>query len=113
MRINRALNYGSIGSIIGHELTHGFDNTGMKIINNLRLKSRENNFNFFFIVGKEYDHTGLANPWWTNETMTEFNNRMQCFIDHYDHFQILKENQTEEELRDEDSEIAMVKQSNT
>lgn len=44
--------------------------------------------------------------------MTEFDNRMQCFIDHYDHFQILKENLTEEEPHDEDSEIAMVKQPN-
>ncbi|KAH0948488.1 hypothetical protein HN011_002589 [Eciton burchellii] len=55
-----ALNYGAIGSILGHELSHGFDNSG-------RL----------------YDSDGNLQQWWTNESITEYTQRAQCFIDHY------------------------------
>ncbi|EZA60937.1 Neprilysin-1 [Ooceraea biroi] len=55
-----ALNYGAIGSILGHELSHGFDNSG-------RL----------------YDSDGNLRQWWTNETSTEYTKRTQCFIEHY------------------------------
>lgn len=56
----RALNYGAIGAILGHELTHGFDNTG-----------------------RHYDSDGNVRQWWSNETITEYTERTQCFIDHY------------------------------
>ncbi|XP_018348692.1 PREDICTED: neprilysin-21-like [Trachymyrmex septentrionalis] len=55
-----ALNYGAIGAILGHELTHGFDTSG-------RL----------------YDGDGNLRQWWTNETISEYSNRTQCFINHY------------------------------
>jgi len=58
--LRRALNYGAIGSILGHELSHGFDNSG-------RL----------------YDSDGNLQQWWTNESITEYTQRAQCFIDHY------------------------------
>lgn len=54
------LNYGAIGSILGHELTHGFDNNG-----------------------RYYDSSGNLREWWTNETISEYTERTQCFIDHY------------------------------
>jgi len=56
----RALNYGAIGSILGHELSHGFDNSG-------RL----------------YDSDGNLQQLWTNESVTEYTKKAQCFIDHY------------------------------
>ncbi|KAG5331816.1 ECE1 enzyme, partial [Acromyrmex charruanus] len=55
-----ALNYGAIGTVLGHELTHGFDTSG-------RL----------------YDGDGNLRQWWTNETILEYSDRTQCFIDHY------------------------------
>ncbi|XP_029165172.1 neprilysin-1-like [Nylanderia fulva] len=55
-----ALNYGAIGSILGHELTHGFDDSG-----------------------RHYDSNGNIREWWTNESISEYNERTQCFIDHY------------------------------
>ncbi|XP_014467305.1 PREDICTED: neprilysin-11 isoform X1 [Dinoponera quadriceps] len=55
-----ALNYGAIGSILGHELTHGFDNSG-----------------------RHYDSDGNVRQWWSNKTITEYTERTQCFVDHY------------------------------
>lgn len=54
------MNYGAIGSILGHELTHGFDNSG-----------------------RHYDSDGNLREWWTNETISEYTEKTQCFIDHY------------------------------
>jgi len=59
------LNYGGIGSTIGHELTHAFDNNG-----------------------KDYDANGKIFDWWTNSTLSEFNNLSQCFIDQYNSYYI-------------------------
>ncbi|XP_025262790.1 endothelin-converting enzyme homolog isoform X2 [Camponotus floridanus] len=56
----QTLNYGAIGSVLGHELTHGFDNSG-----------------------RYYDSDGNLREWWTNETISEYTKRTQCFIDHY------------------------------
>ncbi|VDN31428.1 unnamed protein product [Cylicostephanus goldi] len=55
-----ALNYGGIGAIVGHEITHGFDNEG-------RL----------------YDAFGERNEWWNEEVKKEYVQRAQCFIDQY------------------------------
>ncbi|KAF9274254.1 hypothetical protein BGZ68_000828 [Mortierella alpina] len=59
------LNYGSIGMIAGHEIGHGFDNTGRK-----------------------YDQTGRLANWWTNSSLEEFTVRSQCFVDQYSNFTI-------------------------
>ncbi|XP_032667048.1 neprilysin-11 isoform X2 [Odontomachus brunneus] len=55
-----SLNYGAIGAVLGHELTHGFDNSG-----------------------RHYDSNGNIRQWWSNETIAEYTERTQCFIDHY------------------------------
>ncbi|XP_011310718.1 endothelin-converting enzyme 1 isoform X2 [Fopius arisanus] len=55
-----ALNYGAIGTILGHELTHGFDNSG-------RL----------------YDGDGNLRQWWSNDTILEYKDKVECFIQHY------------------------------
>lgn len=59
----RVLNYGSLGSILGHELTHGFDNTGRK-----------------------FDYEGNENMWWTNQTIEEYEKRTTCFVNHYESY---------------------------
>jgi len=63
--ILRSLNYGFLGSILGHELTHGFDNTGRK-----------------------FDHEGNENMWWTNHTIEEYEKRSDCFINDYESYVI-------------------------
>ncbi|KAF9361863.1 hypothetical protein BGX26_011087 [Mortierella sp. AD094] len=59
------LNYGGIGVVAGHELTHAFDNDG-------RL----------------FDAHGKLSDWWSNSTLQEFNERSQCFIDQYGNFTV-------------------------
>ncbi|XP_063881481.1 neprilysin-1-like isoform X2 [Scylla paramamosain] len=55
-----ALNYGGIGQVIGHEITHGFDDQG-----------------------RQNDKDGNALPWWTNETLEAFQTHAQCIVDQY------------------------------
>ncbi|EIE90773.1 hypothetical protein RO3G_15484 [Rhizopus delemar RA 99-880] len=66
------LNYGALGSIIGHEITHAFDDTG-------RL----------------YDGHGLYQSWWTNASSNEFEDRAQCFVNQYGNFSIEGPNRTQ------------------
>ncbi|KAI8880647.1 zincin, partial [Backusella circina FSU 941] len=59
------LNYGGIGVVIGHEITHAFDNSG-------RL----------------YDGGGHLSQWWTNETSDAFQEKTKCFVKQYGNFSI-------------------------
>jgi len=59
-RIDNAVNLGGIGAVIGHELTHGFDDQGRK-----------------------FAADGNLRDWWTEEDAKEFDKRAQCFIDQY------------------------------
>ena len=56
-----ALNYGAIGVIIGHELTHGFDDSGRK-----------------------YDRDGNLNDWWTAEDEQKFNALTERLVRQFD-----------------------------
>ncbi len=56
-----AANYGAIGAVIGHELTHGFDDQGRK-----------------------YDAQGNLKDWWTEQDGKEFEARTQKLVDQYD-----------------------------
>lgn len=56
----QSLNYGAIGMVLGHELTHGFDN-----------------------MGSLFDKFGNFKNWWSNQTHEEFVKKQQCFIDQY------------------------------
>ena len=58
-----AANFAGIGAIIGHELTHGFDDQGRK-----------------------FDGDGNLNDWWTEEDGKEFDRRAQCIADEYSGF---------------------------
>ena len=56
----RSLNYGGIGVVIGHEITHGFDDRG-----------------------RQFDKNGNMKQWWNNQTIKRFRERAQCIIDQY------------------------------
>ena len=55
-----AMNFGGIGAVIGHELTHGFDDEG-----------------------SQFDAQGNLSNWWTKEDKQEFDKRTQCVADQY------------------------------
>ena len=57
------LNFGGIGAVIGHELTHGFDDQG-----------------------RQFDKDGNLNDWWTPEDAKAFEQRAQCLVDEYSGF---------------------------
>ncbi|CAH1795599.1 unnamed protein product [Owenia fusiformis] len=61
----KALNFGAIGVVIGHEMTHGFDDEG-------RL----------------YDKDGNLFQWWSENVIKDFKKRAQCFINQYGNFTI-------------------------
>jgi endothelin-converting enzyme/putative endopeptidase len=58
-----ALNFGGMGAVIGHELTHGFDDEGAL-----------------------FDPEGNLKNWWTPEDEKAFKERTQCIVDEYDQF---------------------------
>jgi putative endopeptidase len=58
-----ATNFGSIGVVIGHELTHGFDDEG-----------------------SQFDADGNLRNWWTPKDQEQFTKLEQCFVDEYDGF---------------------------
>jgi putative endopeptidase len=61
-----AVNFGGIGLVIGHELTHGFDDQGRK-----------------------FDPTGNLRDWWTAEDGKEFEKRVSCVADEYSNFVVV------------------------
>jgi putative endopeptidase len=61
-----AVNYGGIGVMIGHEITHGFDDQG-----------------------RHYDAAGNLSEWWTDKDAQEFEKRAQRVISQYDSFEAL------------------------
>ncbi|RNA00791.1 endothelin-converting enzyme 1 isoform X2, partial [Brachionus plicatilis] len=63
-----SVNYGSIGSIMGHELTHGFDNSG-----------------------REYDKNGIMHQWWNNKTIEDFKEASKCMVEQYSKYKIVDE----------------------
>lgn len=58
-----AWNYGGIGSVIGHEFTHGFDDQGSK-----------------------YDGDGSVNEWWTDEDREKFESKTKKIVEQYNSF---------------------------
>jgi len=63
MKADDAVNYGGIGAVIGHEITHGFDDQGRK-----------------------YDGDGNMRDWWTAEDGKRFDERAQIVVDQYSQF---------------------------
>ena len=60
-----AVNYGGIGPVIGHEISHGFDDQGAK-----------------------YDSTGELKSWWTPADYKEFQSRGQCVVDQFSSYTV-------------------------
>uniref|UniRef100_A0A8C2GJQ3 Endothelin converting enzyme-like 1 n=1 Tax=Cyprinus carpio TaxID=7962 RepID=A0A8C2GJQ3_CYPCA len=61
----QSLNYGGIGAIIGHELTHGYDDWG-----------------------GQYDRYGNLKQWWTEESYRKFQKKAECIVKLYDNFTV-------------------------
>lgn len=59
----QSLNFGGIGFVVAHELTHGFDDSG-----------------------RRFDSHGNINEWWKNDTLKKFNDKAQCFVEQYSQF---------------------------
>jgi len=70
-----AVNYGAIGVVIGHELTHGFDDRGRK-----------------------FDPDGNLKDWWTPEDAKAFEERASCTADEYSSFVAVKDDKGEVKL---------------
>ena len=62
-----ALNYGGMGSVIGHEMTHGFDDQGSK-----------------------YDPSGNLANWWSEADLKAFQAKAQCIVDQFNGFEVEK-----------------------
>jgi putative endopeptidase len=62
-QMDDAVNFGGIGAVIGHELTHGFDDQGRK-----------------------FDPQGNLRDWWTEQDGKEFEKRAACIADEYGSF---------------------------
>jgi len=62
-KMDDAVNYGAIGSVIGHELTHGFDDEG-----------------------RQFDVKGNLRDWWTEKDAKAFDQRADCLVHQYGNF---------------------------
>ncbi len=60
-----AYNYGGIGTVIGHEMTHGFDDQGAK-----------------------FDAEGNLRNWWTKDDLENFQKRANCIVTEYSEFNV-------------------------
>ena len=66
MNADDAVNYGGIGVVIGHEMTHGFDDQGRK-----------------------FDKEGNLNEWWTAEDAANFDERAKVLVDYFDNIVVI------------------------
>jgi putative endopeptidase len=64
-KIDPAVDFGAIGVVIGHEMTHGFDDQGAK-----------------------FDLHGNVHNWFTEDDLAKFNERTKCIADEYSGFQV-------------------------
>ncbi|KAG8142234.1 putative Endothelin converting enzyme 1 protein [Naja naja] len=64
----KAVNFGGIGVMVGHELTHAFDDQG-----------------------REYDKDGNLRPWWKNSSVEAFKEHTQCLVEQYGNYSVNRE----------------------
>jgi endothelin-converting enzyme/putative endopeptidase len=65
MQSNDAVNYGAIGVVIGHEISHGFDDQGA-----------------------QFDAQGRLNNWWSPEDLKKFQEKTACVVNQFDHYEV-------------------------
>ncbi|MCU1320678.1 MAG: Endothelin-converting enzyme 1 [Acidobacteriaceae bacterium] len=65
LKMDPSVNFGGIGVVIGHEMTHGFDDQG-----------------------SQYDASGNVRMWWTPEDRKEFDKRTDCEVKEYSGFEV-------------------------
>ena len=65
MNADDAANYGAIGVVIGHEMTHGFDDQG-----------------------RNYDKDGNLSDWWTEKDAATFKEKAQLIVDHFNSIEV-------------------------
>ena len=65
MSANDAVNYGAIGVVIGHEISHGFDDQG-----------------------SQYDAQGRLQNWWSAEDLKKFQEKTACVVNQFDHYEV-------------------------
>ncbi|KAK1450201.1 peptidase family M13 [Colletotrichum melonis] len=70
------VNYGALGTVLGHELTHGFDNSG-----------------------HNYAANGSLTNWWDEQSLKAFSNRTKCFANQYQQFTVIAPNGTNVPVR--------------
>ncbi|XP_053136999.1 endothelin-converting enzyme 1 isoform X2 [Hemicordylus capensis] len=61
----KALNFGGLGVVVGHELTHAFDDQG-----------------------REYDKDGNLRPWWKNASVEAFKQQTGCMVEQYGNYTV-------------------------
>lgn len=66
MDADDAYNYGAIGMVIGHEMTHGFDDQG-----------------------RHFDKDGNMTDWWNEKDAEEFNKRVRILVDYFNRIEVL------------------------
>ncbi|GFR65698.1 endothelin-converting enzyme 1 [Elysia marginata] len=76
-------NYGALGSMVGHEITHGFDEEG-------RL----------------FDQDGAFRDWWDKEDMKKFKAHSECFVEQYSNFRDTRVNKNVSGINTLDENIA-------
>jgi predicted metalloendopeptidase len=72
-----SVNFGGIGSVMGHEMTHGFDSAGRK-----------------------FDGDGNIINWWSNKSENSFLKKTKCFVEQYDKYEIDGKETLNENLAD-------------
>ncbi|XP_012150797.2 endothelin-converting enzyme 1 isoform X1 [Megachile rotundata] len=60
-----SINYGAMGAIMGHELTHGFDDQG-----------------------RRYDENGNLDQWWSAKTLQRYHEKVECIIKQYSSYRL-------------------------
>lgn len=65
MAADDAINYGAIGGVIGHEISHGFDDSGSR-----------------------FDHEGNLKMWWTAEDRKKFEERAACVVKQFGEYEV-------------------------